>query len=392
MSQEFVILTVRGGVRASARGTGVGVRGRVREEPPSAEVARAELDQKGLHDCVRDPHIAGLAPVMPTSLIRPTSRAPDASTDTAWGVMAVEATRSQRSGADVTVAVLDTGVDAAHEAFRGVDLIAKDFIGSGAQDADGHGTHCAATILGRDVDGRRIGVAPDVPRLLSAKVLGDGGDGTTATLANGFMWALRQHAQVISMSLGLDFPGLVAHLVATGTPADVATSKALDAYRQNLRLFDALFDYNKACVPFGTGAVLVAAAGNESRRDVNADWDISVSLPAAGEGVVSVGAAGRSPDGLVVGGFSNSRCRVVAPGVDIPSARAGGGLITMTGTSMAAPHAAGVAALWMEELRSAASDATPGLVVERLIGSARTAVLGPEAGASLRGVGLVTAP
>ena len=76
-----------------------------------------------------------------------------------WGISAVNATKSKLTGAGVTVAVLDTGIDPDHPAFKGVELVIKNFTSELGNDLDGHGTHCAGTIFGRDVKGTRIGVA-----------------------------------------------------------------------------------------------------------------------------------------------------------------------------------------------------------------------------------------
>ena len=109
----------------------------------------------------------------------------------------------------VTVAVLDTGIDATHPAFEGVELIQKDFTGEGRGDKNGHGTHVAGTIFGQTVDGLRIGVAPGIGRALVGKVLDALGGGSTQSIAEAIQWALNSGANVISMSLGMDFPGLV---------------------------------------------------------------------------------------------------------------------------------------------------------------------------------------
>ncbi len=101
--------------------------------------------------------------------------------------------------------MLDTGIDANHPAFAGVQLVQRNFTEEPPQDLHGHGSHCAGTIFGRDVAGTRIGVARNIKRALIGKVLGEGG-GSSATLARAIHWALEEGAHVISMSLGIDFP------------------------------------------------------------------------------------------------------------------------------------------------------------------------------------------
>src|SRR3954463_8052858 len=122
-----------------------------------------QLDKNDVRALSRDPEVRAIAPVMPTRLIQPVEEAgveglsEPAATSVTWGVTAVGADRSTRSGAGVTVAILDTGIDASHPAFTGVQLVQQDFTGTGDGDRQGHGTHPAGTVFGREVDGIRFG-------------------------------------------------------------------------------------------------------------------------------------------------------------------------------------------------------------------------------------------
>ncbi|MCE3289919.1 MAG: peptidase [Caulobacter sp.] len=351
-----------------------------------------QLPDQAVPDLMQDPRTKAITPVMPIQLIRPlTVGEADGGQADNWGIAATGADKSIFNGAGVHVAVLDTGIDAGHPAFKGVELLQKDFTGSGDGDKQGHGTHCAGTIFGRDVDGR-IGIARGVTRASIGKVLDNTGGGRSDWLFEAMLWAMRQSADIISMSLGFDFPGMVRDLVHQDWPEDLATSTALESYRGNLRMFDAIMGVLRAQAAFGVSPLVIAAAGNESRREINPDYRIAASLPAAAQGVLSVAALARGSQGLRVADYSNSLAVVSAPGSDILSAWPGGGLKLSSGTSMACPHVAGVAALWWEQIRESGRVANAVTVTARLLTSARTDGLAPGFEEGDVGEGLVMAP
>lgn len=355
-----------------------------------------DIDRNKISELTRNTDVIAIAPSIPMKLIEPLSDeqpgAQPAANEVIWGIKAVGADASPYTGEGVVVAVLDTGIDKTHPAFTGVEVIEQDFTGEGNGDQNGHGTHCAGTIFGRDVDGKRIGVAPGVRRALIGKVLGRQGGGSSEQIVSAIQWAVDSGANVISMSLGMDFPGFVKQLQDNGFPTELATSRALEGYRANVMLFERLASLIRAQGAFSQATVIVAAAGNESARHENENFEIAVSPPAVSEGIISVAALGQGANGFTVAPFSNTGANISAPGVAIFSAKVGGGFTFLSGTSMATPHVAGVAALWAQQIRKNGGVLSSFSLTSRLLGSATTNGLQNGLDPFDIGLGLVQAP
>lgn len=314
--------------------------------PIDFKVEVDELDERDKSMLQKEESI--LAPAMPIKLIEPRDLNGEvaAMDNGAWGLAAVGATSSNFSGHGVKVAVLDTGIDKNHEAFAGINMTIENFTDDAdAHDSNGHGTHCAGTIFGKTVNGCQVGIAPNIEEAFIGKVLGSGG-GDSESIMNAVHWAMESGANIISMSLGIDYPGYVSYLINNGIKAQPATSLALEGYRENINLYNSLAELVRQRATFLKPCLMFAASGNESERP---DYEIAVAPPAASDHIISVGAIDKN---LNVADFSNTKPNVCGPGVDILSAKTGGGLSSLSGTSMATPHVAGVAALWAEKLLS----------------------------------------
>ncbi|RZU31916.1 S8 family serine peptidase [Blastococcus saxobsidens] len=271
----------------------------------------------------------GVADLAARLLAPPAPRAPAAAArfeDTAqatWGVQAVRADASARTGRGIRVAVLDTGFDAAHPDFAGRTIAARSFVaGEDAQDGHGHGTHCIGTACGPRTPstGPRYGVAHEA-EIYAGKVLGTDGSGTDAGILAGINWAVTSRCPVISMSLGAD-------VAQAHPPYSAAGRRALQQ-----------------------GSLIIAAAGNNAdRRSGNPGF---VGAPANSVEIMAVGALDQALEMAYFSARSlparGGQVDVAAPGWEVYSAwPMPTRYNTISGTSMATPHVAGLAALWAE--------------------------------------------
>ncbi|WP_299948889.1 S8 family serine peptidase [uncultured Ruegeria sp.] len=248
---------------------------------------------------------------------------PASENSSTWGIQAVRADQSTYSGRGIKIAVLDTGFDLTHPDFQGRNVTARSFVsGETVHDGNGHGTHCIGTAAGpRDAEGEpRYGVAYEAD-IYAGKVLGNNGSGRESDIFAGMNWAITEGCEVISMSLGRP--------TSVGEP------------------FDPIYE-DIGLSALDAGCLIIAAAGNESRRQFN--FVAPVGSPANAPSIMAVAAvdekfrvANFSCAGINSGG---GEINLSAPGVEIlssyPMPRRHG---RSNGTSMACPHVAGVAAL-----------------------------------------------
>lgn len=346
MQNYWVVVRAYGDTSQATRGTG---RGTVSE---SLSVSIELLDEVEAGQLRDESGVAGVAPSMPMSLFEPLdANVLSKSEDVDWPFIATGVSQSDWTGRGTTVAVLDTGIDESNSAFRGIDLRTRNFSDdSDGTDLRGHGTHCAGTLFGQDIQGQRIGVARGVEKALIGKVVGSEGASTT-TLIRGILWAVDEGADIISMSLGLNFSRYAEELRLSGFEEQAALSSALDAYVANVELFRTLTAFVSARERGRGGVLFCAASGNSSDRTMGRTAVVRSSTPASTSEIISVGAITQSAEGAALAPFSNSNVDFVAPGVGILSAWPAEAPRLLSGTSMATPHVAGVAALWLEHLR-----------------------------------------
>ena len=260
----------------------------------------------------------------------------------------VEPAWSQSEGANVTVAVIDSGVDPDVSDLKGSVITGQDFTGLTTSSSNPHwgehGTWMASIIAGHGHDDGSdgiIGIAPEA-KILSVRVIPDMNDPGYHTydsepeqqiqreLAEGIMEAVRARVQVISMSIGYS------------EPSGYVRAALLKAYQ--------------------AGIVLVASSGNSGDNDERRSQSLApVSFPAEYPGVLSVGAVNMShqPTSFSSGNLS---VRIAAPGAAVPAEGRDGLYYTVDGTSPACALVAGVAAL----IKSKYPGISPATVIQAL--------------------------
>jgi subtilisin family serine protease len=244
-----------------------------------------------------------------------------------WGIHAINAIGSQHTGRGIRVAILDSGFITTHPSFVGKKIVTKSFLegNSSAEDEFGHGTMCAGIACGlrHDQYGYQFGVAHDA-EIYIGRVLDKNGTGRDGDLLQAIQWAMDEGCKVISMSVGgANLPG---------------------------ERFSPAFEM-AAATGLKEGTLLVAAAGNESNRQYGLKSPVvhpancpSIMAVQAVDGncaIYNFGCSCMEEDG--------GRVDIAAPGVDIISSWLPTQNYTFdTGTSLATPFVAGIAALYWE--------------------------------------------
>ncbi len=315
----------------------------------SAEVLR--VDEDAIVYALPKPENPGKKP--------PKEEKPPPAEELPWGVDRIDAELAwaTSTGAGVSVAIIDTGIDKGHPDLAdnikgGVNFVAKGrtIDPNKWNDDNGHGTHVAGIVAAVDNDIGVIGVAPQA-RLYGVKVLDKRGRGYLSDVILGVQWAIANDMQVINLSLG--------------TSSDIQSlHDAVDA-------------------AYAEGIVVVAAAGNSGDTDPDND----VIYPARYASVIAV-AATDDTDTRASWSSDGPEVELAAPGVAIYSTWKGGEYDTKSGTSMASPHVAGTAAL---VIASGITDSNNNDVINDEVRAILQATVDELGNANYNGHGLVDA-
>jgi subtilisin family serine protease len=247
-----------------------------------------------------------------------------ASQDT-WGLQTTRVTASRFTGRGIRIAILDTGLDLKHPDFRARSIVSESFVaGAGVDDGNGHGTYCAGLACGpaSPAQSPRYGVAVDAD-LYVGKVIADNGHGTDGDILAGIDWAVRNGCAIVSLSVG----------------SPVAAQEPYSAIYEQV-----------AHRALAAGTLILAPAGNDSLRP---DAIAPVDHPANCPSILAIAAVDPY---LRIAPFScgginaeGGEVDLAAPGVAVRSSWRHPDLYrTDSGTSMAVPFAAGIAALFAE--------------------------------------------
>ena len=301
----------------------------------NAEIIRelaANKDIKGIYLCKEEQMLQPIA-----SNARETK---------AWGVKYIKADKAQANGVTgkgIIVAVVDTGVNMTHPGFAAGQILKElnvSFVSgeADAEDGNGHGTHCAGTIASAD-----YGVAPEA-KIIPVKVLSKYGSGSWDGVMKGVQYAAEK-ANIMSMSLG-------GGASASGNVVETAVKNAIKA-----------------------GIACVIAAGNSGPGAK------TIGTPGVVEEAITVGAIDNSG---VIASFSsrgpaiygNSKPEICAPGVNVPSLWKNGGTNTISGTSMATPHVAGLVALILSKNKALSPAEVKAILIKNAFGTKLVNVYG----------------
>ena len=292
--------------------------GRIKRVHALLDTVAASLPKEAIAALKNDPEIAYVEEDRTFSFAAPTptTYVPPADYADSWSIVHIGADQSARNGnkgAGVKVAILDSGIDYNHpdlkDNYQGGYNFAYDNNDPFDDTRIGHGTHVAGIIAAKDNGTGVVGVAPDAS-IYAVKVLNGGMMGSTSDILAGIEWAITNNMDIINMSFGIPFGPLYY-------------SQAVD---------------DACAAAYSAGIIIVAAAGNSNQPNVD--------YPAAFDSVIAVSATAKDDSHASYSNYG-SKVEVAAPGSDIKSTVPGGSYALLSGTSQAAPHATGVAALML---------------------------------------------